>query len=415
MPTYLKIVFIVLGTPIFLYCLYFVIIGLFGLRRQNRYTPSEKKHRFCAVIAARNEAVVIGNLIDCILAQNYPKDLLDVYVIPNNCTDNTEEVALAHGAKIFHCTDAVRSKGDALRQFFHASVIQDEYDVYSVFDADNLVDPNFFHYMNDAYADGVEIAQGYRDSKNPKDTWMSGCQSIFYWIVNRFLNFARYSIGLSAILNGTGYMVSASVLKEMGFNTFSLTEDIEYTTQCIIKGRRVGWVPQAMVYDEHPLDFGTSWNQRKRWSTGTIQCCKHYIPALWQRYKEEKSGVYLDMMLYLIAPYVQVITFIYSILSVLLICFFVFTSQTKLLEIWQPVVFTAIGLIGSIIISFLIVKLEGHEILQVKSFSFFTFWWYIISWIFINIDSFANPTVKWDPIAHTKDMKLSDVAVSGKR
>lgn len=64
----------------------------------NMYSPLQ--NRIAVVVAARNEAAVIGNLIESLHQQDYPQELMDVYVIPNNCTDNTKEVALEHGARL---------------------------------------------------------------------------------------------------------------------------------------------------------------------------------------------------------------------------------------------------------------------------------------------------------------------------
>lgn len=99
-----------LGVPFFAYGIYYLIVGISGYRKHTKFNQHAPENRMCAVIAARNESLVIGNLIDTLKEQNYPEDLFDIYVIPNNCTDNTEEVARKHGAKIFHCTSEVRSR-----------------------------------------------------------------------------------------------------------------------------------------------------------------------------------------------------------------------------------------------------------------------------------------------------------------
>ena len=109
---------IILGLPFTIYGVYYVIIGVMGLFKSKEYPQAPPQKKFAAVIAARNEAGVVGNLIDSLKEQHYPKELYDIYVLPNNCTDNTEEVALAHGAKTFHCSSAVHSKGGALEEFF---------------------------------------------------------------------------------------------------------------------------------------------------------------------------------------------------------------------------------------------------------------------------------------------------------
>ncbi|MEA5074267.1 MAG: glycosyltransferase family 2 protein [Eubacterium aggregans] len=410
MVNFIYVALFVLGAPFFAYGIYYMVIGLVGYRKHNQFEVAPPTNRFAAVIAARNEGQVIGNLIDTLKKQNYPTELLDVYVLPNNCTDDTEAVALAHGAKVFHCTQDVRSKGAALEQFFDATFAENDiYDAFCVFDADNLVDPGFFGAMNNALCAGETIAQGYRDAKNPKDSWISGCQSIFYWTLNRFMNLARYSIGMSAALNGTGFMVAADVLRDGGFRTFSMTEDIEFTTQSIMKGRRVAWVPEALTYDEHPLTFETSWKQRKRWSTGTIQCFIHYSPLLWQAFKETKNWGCADMILYLSAPLVQVLTAIYSVCSFIILSLLFVNTQ-----VWSDALtFAIIFSVGGIFISFLftamVVKLEHHQLKQVKNYSFFSFWFFFFSWIFINIVCVVKPIETWEPIEHTQSISMSQL------
>lgn len=402
-----------LGVPFFAYGIYYLIVGISGYRKHTKFNQHAPKNRMCAVIAARNESLVIGNLIDTLKEQNYPKDMFDIYVIPNNCTDNTEEVAREHGAKIFHCTSEVRSKGAALEQFFDATFADNDiFDAFCVFDADNLVDPNFFSAMNNALCDGEKIAQGYRDSKNPTDSWISGCQSIFYWTLNRFMNLAKQGIGWSAALNGTGFMVSREVLKDGGFRTFSMTEDIEFTTQSIMKGYRVAWVPEALTFDEHPITFETSWKQRKRWSTGTIQCFSQYSAPLWESFKKTRNWMCVDMILYLLAPFMQVLTSIYTICSFVVLTLLLINTQ-----VWSDALTFAILFgIGGVIISFLftamVVKLEHHKIKEVAGKAFFSFWFFLFSWIPINILCFVKPIETWEPIEHTQSLKLSQLQLN---
>ena len=49
-------------------------------------------HKFAVMISARNEEYVIGALIDSIKKQNYPSELVTVFVVAENCTDSTAEV-----------------------------------------------------------------------------------------------------------------------------------------------------------------------------------------------------------------------------------------------------------------------------------------------------------------------------------
>ena len=263
--------------------LYFGVTCVAGLFMKKRSLPAAAPtRRIAAVIAARNEAAVIGKLVESLMRQDYPRELFDVYVVPNNCDDDTEAVARAAGAKILACTGEVHGKGDVLRQAFAQLTAMRTYDAYCVFDADNLADRGFFQAVNDARAAGYHVAQGYRDSKNPYDSWMSGSMTVFYWFMSGFYNESRARIGLSCALNGTGFMVSDEAIRTVGWDTHTLTEDLEFTGLSAIHGYKIGWMPKAVTYDEQTTTLWASCVQRRRWTAGSVQCMKRYTGRLFR-------------------------------------------------------------------------------------------------------------------------------------
>ena len=236
----------------------------------------DKKHRFIIALPANNEETVIGNLIKSLKMQDYDKDLFDIYVIADNCTDNTAKIARENGVIVYERFDETKkTKGYALNWFLSKmKVKKDDYDALLVFDADNIVDKNFLNVMNKKLCQGEVLVQGYRDIKNPTDTWVSGGYAIFYWTMNRLYHLARYNMGLSPLINGTAFMVKWDMLIDEGWNTKTLTEDIEFALINISKGVKLGWAKDAIVYDEQPLTFKQSWKQRERWSVRTSSMCK---------------------------------------------------------------------------------------------------------------------------------------------
>ena len=72
------------------YQLFYVLVVL--TRKVPKQT-AKKNHRYAVLIAARNENAVIGDLIHSIRVQNYPQELIDIFVIADNCTDNTAAIA----------------------------------------------------------------------------------------------------------------------------------------------------------------------------------------------------------------------------------------------------------------------------------------------------------------------------------
>ena len=121
------IIFNALISVIFTLCYAYQFIYLFvGLLKRPQKFRSKKEHKFAVVISARNEREVIAQLIDSIKNQNYPKDKLDVFVIADNCTDDTAEVARKAGAIVHErFNDKLVGKGYALDWMF--KIIEKDY------------------------------------------------------------------------------------------------------------------------------------------------------------------------------------------------------------------------------------------------------------------------------------------------
>ena len=280
-----KMIYYILFYLTLLYGTYFAVSGFLGLIKKSKLKikKSKKKNYFAIIVPARNEGEVIGNLIDSLQALDYPKDRYGIYIVPNNCTDNTAEVAKECGANVIECKVKTKTKGDVLKYTFSLLKDNKDIDAYLIFDADNLVHKDFLKHMNDCLNSGYKVAEGYRDSKNPKDNWISGSYTIFYLFQNIFFNKSRMAFDASASINGTGFMISKDIIDRDGFETYTLTEDVEFTGQCALKGEKIAFVEDAITYDEYPINFGASWKQRKRWSAGIIQCMNIYSFKLFKR------------------------------------------------------------------------------------------------------------------------------------
>ena len=92
----------VCGVICTLFTLYFAFTSVGGVlfRKPEKVPRRPAQKRIAAVIPARNEVAVIGKLVESLLAQDYPRELFDIYVLPNNCRDETERAALRAGARI---------------------------------------------------------------------------------------------------------------------------------------------------------------------------------------------------------------------------------------------------------------------------------------------------------------------------
>ena len=265
-------------TICYTYQLYYVFVVL---TRKPKQLVAKKNHKFAVVISARNESAVIGQLIHSIKVQNYPSELIDVFVIADNCTDNTADVAREAGATVFPRFNSEQvGKGYALDYGFNVILSQYAdrgYEAYFVFDADNVLDVNYFREMNKTFDNGAVASTSYRNSKNYDSNWISAGYAVWFLREAKFLNQARLTLNTSCAISGTGFFISAKVIERNGgWKWHLLTEDIEFSANSILEGERISYTSTAILYDEQPITFRDSWNQRFRWAKGFYQVFWHY-------------------------------------------------------------------------------------------------------------------------------------------
>ena len=265
------------------YAYQFVYIPI-ALFKKRQHLAAAIPHRFAVLIAARNEEAVIGDLLDSLHAQDYDMSLVTVFVIADNCTDRTAAIASEKGAVVYtRQNKQAVGKGYALEALLAhiQSDYPEGYDAYLVFDADNLLAPDFLSRMNESYAAGNEIITCYRNSKNYGSNWISAGYALWFLRESRFLNGAREALGSSCAVSGTGFLFSQKILNECGGWPFHLlVEDIEFSIHNILSGHRIAICEDAVIYDEQPTDFAQSCRQRLRWSRGYLQVFGKYGTGL---------------------------------------------------------------------------------------------------------------------------------------
>lgn len=389
--------------------LYYLIISIFGWVRRKE-VPAEKfpiKNRFAFFIAAHNEEKVIGGAIRSLKALNYPADMYDIFVIADNCDDNTALIARENGAKVLERFDSVKKgKGHSMKWAFGKfAEYEEKYDAVCILDADNLVSSNFLMEMNKQLCLGHKVIQGYLDSKNPFDSWISGNYSIAYWISNRLFQLPRYYLGLNCALGGTGFVMSVEVLNKIGWDATCLTEDLEFSIKLVLQGMRVTWAHDAVIYDEKPLKMKQSWKQRRRWMQGHCDCATRFLKAVLVKAFTKRDKVALDLAIYLIQPFVIVangVGFAFNMLH-----FFIFADYSELLTINTLLFGFLIFVLTYMNIVFVIV--EGKFSKKIALY-FLMFPLYSLSWVPIIIEGFIHKNKKeWVHTLHTRALDIKDV------
>ena len=273
------------------------VLGLFVTRKFKR---AEHNHKYAILIPARNEATVIGNLINSIKKQDYPQDLITIFVVADNCTDNTAQIAREKGAICYeHHNPDERTKGFALKYLFEQ--IQRDYGItsfegYFIFDSDNLLKKDYISRMNDSFDAGEKIITSYRATKNFSENWIASTYALHWLRSIRTRHRARSFLHLATNIQGTGFLFASEIVKD-GWKYTSLTEDRALTADCVVEGYEISYNDEAIFYDEQPVSLKVALRQRLRWSKGHLQAFAEsgwglfkniFIDTHTQRYDDDK-------------------------------------------------------------------------------------------------------------------------------
>ncbi|NLT10970.1 MAG: glycosyltransferase family 2 protein [Clostridiaceae bacterium] len=397
----------------FIVCyLYQIVYIVVGCLKKPKKVSATNNHRYAVLIAARNEENVIAALIQSIQRQDYPSELVDIYVIADNCSDRTAEIAREAGAVVFerHSKEKI-GKGyalEALVRYVWAS--GQTYEGYFVFDADNLIDANYVREMNHHFDQGQRVITGYRNSKNYADNWISSGYSLWFLRESRFLNQPRYSLQTSCAVSGTGFLVHHDILaKNGGWKHFLLTEDIEFTADLILNGEAITYCSTAVLYDEQPTSFSQSWHQRLRWAKGYLQVFRRYGIRLFERLMSKKHFACLDMILTIMPAIVLTIVGvtvnvaggIYALVTADTVMVLVGSMLQMLLNTYGFLFL--IGVVTSIA-EWRSIRAPASR----KIASVFTFPIFMMTYIPISLCAlFANVT--WQPIIHSKTIRIHEI------
>ncbi|MBE7052413.1 MAG: glycosyltransferase [Ruminococcaceae bacterium] len=260
---------------------FFTTVGFFCTKK---FPEAKKKHKYAIMIAARNEAAVIGGLIKSINAQDYPKELITVFVVADNCTDNTAQIARDLGAVCYERNDPDhRTKGYAL-EFLVDNIKHDygieAFEAYFIFDADNLLKKDYISRMNEAFDSGEKIVTSYRNTKNFADNWIAASYGLHWIRTIRHEHRGRSSLGLACRIQGTGFMFASEIIKD-GWHYVSFTEDRAFAADAVVAGYRISYCNSAEFYDEQPTSLRIALRQRIRWSKGHLQAFAESGPKLF--------------------------------------------------------------------------------------------------------------------------------------
>lgn len=395
----------VIGFGILLVLLYQLVIGIHGFwSMKPRRKIEDKAHDFAVIVCARNEEAVIAELLESLKAQKYPREKFELFVIADNCTDQTAEVSRESGAVVYErFNDKEVGKGYALRWALER--IQEDYgdrfDAVTVFDADNVADPCYLYHTNEALCSGADATQGYRETKNPFDNAISGCYAIYWYMLTRFYHQARSNAGLPCSIGGTGFAFKTAIIKETGWDTVTLTEDSEFASRRALDGRHIQLVREAVFYDEQPTEWGVSVKQRKRWMCGTMQESRVLRRPAWKSFRNGNKNAFDIFMMMLSFPALAwLLVLMVLSLTTSILASFAFLGPWWYIGVISAVLSTLIGsYLSMFVLALLSLCLEKKKLSQFgKALAFYPL--FMFPMMFYSFLFLFKKDMVWEQIRH---------------
>lgn len=416
--SYINFILSIVYVAVTSYTFVYMLVKLF--KKPRKYAELAK-YRYAVVICARNEEDVIAHLIESISKQKYPQELVDVFVVADNCTDNTANVARMAGARVFErFNENLIGKGYALSYFFDE--ISELYGVryfdgFFVIDADNLLDENYIAEMNKVFSNGYKAVTSYRNTKNYGDSWISACYGIWFLRESEYMNFSRGELGVSAAVSGTGFLFSSEILeKNGGWNYHLLTEDLEFTADLITKGEKIGYCHDGIVYDEQPSKMKESIIQRSRWAKGGMQVMSRYASSLIRETFKKGSLSCYDMLMGTI-PMV-ILTIFTVVLNGAMFIIGVSTAPGEMPTYFLSIIsMIAVAYIMFFVLGLMTVITEWKRIhcsRHKKILYTFMFPFFMLSFL-LSVVHAVFASAQWKPIKHNSVISISDIKKTKKK
>ena len=386
----------------------YVIVSLMKKDKPHQET---KAHRFAVLIAARNEETVINHLIDSINTQTYDQGEVTVFVVADNCTDQTAACARKMGAIVYERFDQTKiGKGHAME--FLLNQMEKDYapfDGYFVFDADNVLDQNYILEMNKTFSDGYDIITSYRNSKNYGDNWISSGYAIWFLWESEFLNRGRMLLGTSCAVSGTGFFFSRRIIEKYGgWKFFLLTEDIQFTVDNVLSGEKIGYCRQAMLYDEQPVKFQQSFRQRMRWAKGFFQVFHRYGLDLFKGSLQRNTSCYDMLMVIMPAIILTLFTLIFNG-SMILFGDYTTSQDDLIMMMMGRMILNMYFMLVFIATVTIATQWKNIHTTSFKKLAYiFTFPFFMFTYIPITIVAFFKK-VEWQPIEHSRAKTLAEI------
>jgi 1,2-diacylglycerol 3-beta-glucosyltransferase len=259
-----------LAVPAVLSCGY--LLGLTLLSARLPAPPrSTRRLKFDIIVPAHNEEAGIESTVRSLREIDWEASRMRIHVVADNCTDDTARIAALAGAQVMvRQNQDLRGKGYALAHAFEACLAEGWSDAMVVVDADSSVTNNLLEAFAIRIEQGDCAIQAHYGIRNPMRSWRTRLMTVAMGAFHIVRSRGRERLKLSSGIRGNGWCVTADLLRKVPYQSFSLTEDLEYGVILGLAGTRVAFAEEAAANGDMVSSSSIAKKQRQRWEGGRL-------------------------------------------------------------------------------------------------------------------------------------------------
>jgi len=250
--------------------------------------PDEVLPDVLVQLPVRDEGALAVRVATAAARLDWPRDKLRIQVLDDGRTGDHERLARAIRSVIPEDVDLdILHRGE--RKGFKAGNLafglkHSEAPFVAIFDADFVPPTDFLRRTVPALVADQDLAfvQARWGHANRNKNWLTRVQGLLLDAHFAVEQEGRTRAGLPISFNGTaGVWRREAIDNGGGWTGDTLTEDLDLSMRCALKGWRAGLLPDLEVPGELP-ETAAGWRaQQARWTKGHAQCARKLLPQIW--------------------------------------------------------------------------------------------------------------------------------------
>lgn len=256
------------------------LICLLSTKREPQGAIPNTSAHLLFLIPAHNEELIIEDCLTALARMIYPAENLRIVLIADNCTDNTSRLGAQHGFEVLDRSDPLMPGKPRAIAWALNQIDLDLFDACVIVDADTTVDPGFAAALSAWMPLRDSAIQAYYGIRNEAENWLTRLAGVLVRCRYEISYPLRQRAGLNCPMTGNGMCIGIELVRNGGWQAFSLTENWELYASYTARGVPIHYARDAVLFSQEAKSLRQGGIQRRRWLAGRIGVLRQWFSAI---------------------------------------------------------------------------------------------------------------------------------------